>query len=124
MKAMSQRQERMAEVVRQAVARALVDGSVPFFFASEAADAQRARLTVSDVWISADLRVAKCFVSGAGAHSAEIVDGLNASGKSFRKVLAGRLENKYIPTVRFLADEVGEQALDVFSAVRAQEAGE
>jgi|GEM_PF-2024001 len=119
MKAMSQRQERMAEVVRQAVARALVDGSVPLMFD---ADVQTARLTVSDVWISADLRVAKCFVSGAGAAVDEVILGLNASAKGFRKVLAARLANKYIPTVRFLADKQGEQALDAFAAVRAQEA--
>lgn len=118
MKKMSQRQERMAEVVRQVVAQALVDGSVPV----RVDGANIARLTLSDVWISADLRIAKCFVSGAGVAAEAVILQLNASANAFRKILSRRLENKYIPSVRFMADTHGEQALDVFADLRQQEA--
>lgn len=117
MKKMSQRQERMSESVRQVVAQALVDGSVPL----QLDGVNTARLTVSDIWISADLRIAKCFVSGAGAHVETVIEQLNASTGGFRKILARRLENKYIPSVRFMADTNGEKALSAFADLRAQE---
>lgn len=114
MKPMSQRQHRMCEVVRQVVAQTLVDGSVPL-------PGDTSRLTLSDLWISADLRIARCYMAGLGEQKSETLQYLNASHKSFRKILSKRMENKYIPTLEFYEDKDGEQALRVFSALREQE---
>jgi ribosome-binding factor A len=96
MKTMTQRQRQMAEQVRQAVAMALLRGEVM-------STLPLSRLNIVDCWISADLKLARLFVSlPAGMDETETLQIANEQlSGPLRKVLAKNLGAKFIPAVSF-----------------------
>jgi ribosome-binding factor A len=101
MKVMNQRQRQRAEQVRQLVAMALLRGEVH-------STLPLARLAVVDVWVSADLKIARLFLSlPAEMDEKTTLDKANAElSGPLRKLLATQLGGKFTPSITFwpLAD--------------------
>ncbi|HEX2859326.1 MAG TPA: ribosome-binding factor A [Alphaproteobacteria bacterium] len=100
MKAMSQRASRVAEEVRHVVAMALLRGDIPTTLPTRA-------LTVVDVWISADLRLARVFIQvPADADETAFIEAANEQlSKPMRKVLATQAALKSTPAIEFYSAE-------------------
>ncbi len=115
MKKMSQRQIRVAEVVRQSVAGALgqkqthnplIDGII----------------TVSEVWISPDLRHAKvyfgCLTSLSEYSYKDVEKALNEESWAFQKEIASKGTSKYSPKLRFIYDDSIEKAEKIDASIK------
>ncbi|MFZ2586801.1 MAG: ribosome-binding factor A [Alphaproteobacteria bacterium] len=102
MKNMNQRQSKVAEEIRHIVALALLRDDF-------GTDANTSRLTVTTVWASADLRLARVYVAlPLDWNEKETLAELNALvAAPLRKVLAKQLATKYIPSVSFFVSETG-----------------
>ncbi len=100
MKSMTPRQNKVATEVQHICALALVQGRIP-------STLPLARLTITDGWISPDLRLARLYLQvppelNTPAFFAE----LNAqTAKPLRKIIADKLATKYIPSVTFFPTE-------------------
>lgn len=106
----SQRQLRVGEVIRQRLAEFLSrDGLVRDGL--EAKILKKASITVTEVRISPDLRQASAYVMPlGGAHLSEIVAKLNEEAPRLKKAALGDLHLKYVPNIKFIADESFDRA--------------
>ena len=96
----SQRQLRVGELVRHAVADILAHGSV------HDADLEGHIITVPEVRMSPDLKLATIYVMPLGGHDIEIVlAALERNKKFLRGEIAHRVNLKFAPDIRFHADE-------------------
>lgn len=96
----SQRQLRVGEAIRRAMSEALARGEI------HNDDLARLSITVGEVKVSADLRVATAYVlplGGAGAD--EALKALNRSRGEIRHVIARDVSLKFAPELRFMIDE-------------------
>jgi ribosome-binding factor A len=101
----SQRQLRVGEALRHALADTLARGGLR--------DPELANLqaTVTEVRMSPDLRAATAFVVPFGGGDAEaLARDLNRAAGYFRSRLAGSVELRVVPTIRFAPDRSFEQA--------------
>lgn len=100
-KAPSQRQLRVGENVRHALIEVLQRGDV----SDPVLD--KAVVSVSEVRMSPDLKIATCFISPLGPQDAKSVSkALAANAKSIRHAVTPALRGmKYMPAFRFLPDE-------------------
>jgi ribosome-binding factor A len=95
----SQRQLRVGEALRHALAEILVRGGLRD---PELADLQA---TVTEVRMSPDLRAATAFIVPFGGGDAEaLAKALNRAAGFFRARLAGSVELRVAPTIRFAPD--------------------
>src|ERR1700740_2661891 len=100
----SQRQLRVGEALRHALADILARGGLR--------DPELANLqaTVTEVRVSPDLRAATAFVVPlGGGDAAALARDLNRAAGYFRARLAGSVELRMAPTIRFAADRSFEQ---------------
>ncbi len=106
----SQRQLRVGEVIRQRFAEFLSrDGLVRDGL--EAKILKKTSITVTEVRISPDLRQASVYVMPlGGAHLLEIVAKLNEEAPRLKKAALGDLHLKYVPNIKFIADESFDRA--------------
>ncbi len=106
----SQRQLRVGEVIRQRLAEFLSrDGLARDGL--EAKILKKASITVTEVRISPDLRQASVYVMPlGGAHLSEIVAKLNEEVPRLKKAALGDLHLKYVPNIKFIADESFDRA--------------
>src|SRR5437899_8990978 len=96
----SQRQLRVGETVRHAVADILAQGSV------HDADLEGHIITVPEVRMSPDLKLATIYVMPLGGRDTDIViAALERNRKFLRGEVARRVNLKFAPDVRFRADE-------------------
>src|SRR5262249_41629650 len=96
----SQRQLRVAELIRHAVAEALTRGEI--------ADDVIGRhvITVPEVRISPDLRIATIFVMPLGGGDGELViKALAHNARFLRGLVARKVRLKFVPGLRFRLDE-------------------
>ena len=101
----SQRQLRVGETVRHAVADILVDGSV------HDADLEGHIITVPEVRMSPDLRLATIYVMPLGGRDTEIViAALERNKKFLRGEVARRVNLKFAPELRFRVDDRFDEA--------------
>src|SRR6478735_5504396 len=101
----SQRQLRVGETVRHAVADILVDGSV------HDSDLEGHIITVPEVRMSPDLELATIYVMPLGGRDTEIViAALERNKKFLRGEVARRVNLKFAPDVRFRVDERFDEA--------------
>lgn len=98
MKAMSPRQHKVAAVVQQAVAMALLRGDV-------ASTLPLSRLTVADVWLSPDLRLARIYLQVPTEWDMQAtLATVNAEiTRPLRGVLGKAMANKFTPQLEFFA---------------------
>src|ERR1044072_6974411 len=101
----SQRQLRVGETVRHAVADILAHGSV------HDADLEGHIITVPEVRMSPDLKLATVYVMPLGGRDTEIVIAALDRNKKFLRGEVARLINlKFAPDIRFRVDERFEEA--------------
>jgi ribosome-binding factor A len=101
----SQRQLRVAEAVRHAIADILAQGHVhdPVL--------EGHLITVPEVRMSADLRLATIYVMPLGGRgTADVIEALDRNRKFLRGEIARRVNLKFAPDIRFRVDERFDEA--------------
>ena len=105
MKTPSQRQLRVGEMIRHALAEVLSRGDLR--------DPQLANLviTVPEVRMSPDLMIATVYVMPLGGKGQDkVIKALAREAKGLRRELARRVEMKFLPKLRFQLDTTFEEA--------------
>ena len=99
MKELSQRQRRVAELVRQVVAESLFQGLRTPGLAQ--------RVTISHAVVSKDLRHASIYFTPLGDADdvKSLTELLNLEAPAIRQILGRQLSTKYTPKLRFVYDE-------------------
>jgi ribosome-binding factor A len=101
----SQRQLRVAETVRHAVADILAHGNV------HDAELEGHIITVPEVRMSPDLKLATIYVMPLGGRDTEtVIAALERNKKFLRGEIAHRVNLKFAPELRFRADERFDEA--------------
>ena len=101
----SQRQLRVGEQVRHAIAEILAQGSV------HDADLEGHIITVPEVRVSPDLKLATIYVMPLGGRDTEVVlAALERNKKFLRGDVARRVNLKFAPDLRFRVDERFDEA--------------
>ena len=101
----SQRQLRVGELVRHALAEILSRGEV-----NDAVLASHV-ITVPEVRMSPDLRLATAYVMPLGGKDTEpVIEALNRNRKFLRGEVAQRINLRFAPEIRFRVDETFEEA--------------
>lgn len=101
----SHRQLRVAESVRHAIADILAQGQVhdPVL--------ERHLVTVPEVRMSADLKLATIYVMPLGGRdTTDVIDALDRNKKFLRGEIARRVNLKFAPDIRFRVDERFDEA--------------
>ena len=112
----SQRMRRVGEVVRHALADMLARGEV-----SDPVLAGHV-ITVPEVRMSADLKHATAYVMPLGGqHVQAVVVALEHNRKRLRMELARRIDMKFVPELRFRADERFDEAERIDRLLRSPE---
>ncbi|MDD3370299.1 MAG: 30S ribosome-binding factor RbfA [Alphaproteobacteria bacterium] len=97
----SQRQLRVGEEVRHALAQLLMRGDVPW-----PPELKSPTVTVTEVKISPDLQNATAYVMPLGGKNVtEIVRAMNDGVGFFRYAVGKAVSLRYVPTLKFVADE-------------------
>jgi ribosome-binding factor A len=110
----SQRQLRVGETIRHALAEILERGH---FHDPVLLDA---RVTVSEVRISPDLQNATAFVMPLGGHDeATVLESLNKAAPYFRGQVARAVELRRAPTIQFKRDESFDEASKIDRLLRS-----
>ena len=100
----SQRMLRVGELVRHALAQLFARGEI------EDDDLTGAVITVPEVRMSPDLKLASAYVMPLGGERAnEIVAALNRHQRFIRGRIAPELDLKFAPEIRFFVDETFEE---------------
>ena len=101
----SQRQLRVGELVRHAIADILSQGSV------HDADLEGHIITVPEVRMSPDLKLATIYVMPLGGRDTELVlAALDRNKKYLRGEISHRVNLKFAPDIRFRVDERFDEA--------------
>jgi len=115
-KAPSQRQLRVGEEIRHAIAWALERGDV------HDPEVQDVLVTVTEVRISPDLRNATAFVvplgGGAEGDLKKVLGGLNRAVPFLRKVIAKSVHLRTVPRLNFIADTSFDEASHIDQLLR------
>jgi ribosome-binding factor A len=110
----SQRQLRVGELVRHALTEILARGELP-----EPALA-RAFVTIPEVRMSPDLRLATIFVTLHDKRQEKaVLKALDANRKHLRTEVAHRVNLKFAPDVRFLMDDRLDEAARIDALLRS-----
>lgn len=100
----SQRQLRVGELVRHALAQMFSRGEIEDDLIAGAV------ITVPEVRMSADLKLANCYVMPLGGqHAEQIVEALNRHKKFIRGRVAPMIDLKYAPEFRFFVDNTFDE---------------
>lgn len=115
-KAPSQRQLRVGELVRHALAEMLTRGEVhdPIL--------ETTLVTIPEVRMTADLRLATIYVMPLGGKDVDgVLDAFNRNKKFLRGEIAHHVNLKFAPDIRFLADERFGEAERIEKLLRTPE---
>ncbi|WP_240231532.1 30S ribosome-binding factor RbfA [Devosia lacusdianchii] len=111
----SQRMLRVGELVRHALAAMFARGDI------EDDALHGAVITVPEVRMTPDLKIANAYVMPLGGqHAEEIVAALNRHRKFVRGRVAPQINMKYAPEVRFYVDDTFEEAGRIDSLLRSE----
>ncbi|RKF16197.1 30S ribosome-binding factor RbfA [Roseovarius spongiae] len=112
----SQRQLRVGELIRRTLSDVLARGDV------HDAELNRLSVTVGEVRVSPDLKIATAYVLPLGGEGQDEIVGLLARNKGeLRRVIAKKLALKYAPDLRFRLDTTFDQ-MDETRRLFAQDA--
>jgi ribosome-binding factor A len=110
----SQRMLRVGELVRHALADIFARGDI------EDEALVGSVLTVPEVRMTPDLKIAHAYVMPlGGAYAEEIVAALNRHQKFIRGRVAPQINMKYAPEIRFFVDETFEEAGRIDALLRS-----
>jgi ribosome-binding factor A len=111
----SQRQQRVAELVRHALAEVLARGDLldPVLTGHV--------ITVPEVRMSPDLRLATAYVMPLGGRDEpEVLKALERNRKHLRHEVAHRVNLKFAPDLRFRRDETFDEASRIDALLRSE----
>jgi ribosome-binding factor A len=112
----SQRQLRVGELIRHALADVLARGEVP----DEVIVSHT--ITVPEVRMSADLRLATIYVMPLGGRDQQaVLAALERNKKHLRNEIVRRVEMKFAPEIRFRIDERFDEAERIDRLLRSPE---
>jgi len=112
-KPMSQRQLRVGEMVKQALSMILIknEAKVP--------NLETNNITVTEVRMSQDLRIAKAYVLPLGGKNAEeTINILKEYSFLIRKILSQKVMMKFLPKILFRKDESFEYAEKIENLIK------
>ena len=112
-KMVTQRQLRVGEMIKQSLGMIFVrnEAKVP--------NLETNNITVTEVKMSQDLKIAKAFVLPLGGkNSQEIVDTLKEFSFVIRKVLSKKITMKYLPKLLFVKDESFDYAEKIENLIK------
>ncbi|CAA0111051.1 Ribosome-binding factor A [Starkeya nomas] len=110
----SQRQLRVGELVRHALAEILARGDLPDPALS------RVIITVPEVRMSPDLKIATCYVMPLGGKDPKAaIDALATDAKPLRGEIGRRVELKFVPELRFRIDTSFEEGARIDALLRS-----
>ncbi|MVT00864.1 30S ribosome-binding factor RbfA [Devosia marina] len=110
----SQRMLRVGELVRHALAGLFARGDI------EDEALAGAVVTVPEVRMTPDLKIANAYVMPlGGTHAEEIVAALNRHRKFIRGRVAPQIDLKYAPEIRFFVDDTFEEASRIDALLRS-----
>ena len=111
----SQRQQRVAELVRHALAEVLQRGDIQDPVLGSHV------VTVPEVRISPDLKLATAYVMPLGGQDeAPVIAALERHRKVLRQEVARRVNLKYAPELRFRRDETFDEAARIDRLLRSE----
>ena len=111
----SQRQQRVAELVRHALAEVLQRGDIQ----DEVLTGHV--ITIPEVRMSPDLRLATAYVMPLGGRDeGPVLEALNRNRKALRAEVAHRVNLKFAPDLRFLRDETFDEAAPIDALLRTE----
>jgi ribosome-binding factor A len=112
----SQRQLRVGELIRHAIAEVLARGDVPDPVLSSHP------ITVPEVRMSPDLRLATAYVMPLGGRDQKaVMEALERNRKQLRTEVVRKVNLKFAPDVRFLIDERFDEAERIEKLLRSPE---
>lgn len=110
----SQRMLRVGELVRHALSALFARGDI------EDEALSGAVVTVPEVRMTPDLKIANAYVMPlGGAHAEEIVAALNRHRKFIRGRVAPQIDLKFAPEIRFFVDDTFEEAGRIDALLRS-----
>ena len=111
----SQRQQRVAELVRHALAEVLQRGDIQDEVLTSHV------VTIPEVRMSPDLRLATAYVMPLGGRDERpVLEALNRNRKVLRAEVAHRVNLKFAPDLRFLRDETFDEAARIDALLRTE----
>lgn len=111
----SQRQQRVAELVRHALSEVLTRGDLPDPVLTSHV------VTIPEVRMSPDLKLATAYVMPLGGRDEDAVLGaLDRSRKVLRGEVARRVNLKFAPDLRFRRDESFDEAARIDALLRSE----
>ncbi|MGD9737811.1 MAG: 30S ribosome-binding factor RbfA [Bauldia sp.] len=112
----SQRALRVGELVRHALAEILTRGEV------HDPDIEGMTITIPEVRMSPDLRLATCYVMPLGAGDAgKAVEALDRNRRYLRGAVAKRVNLQFSPDIRFRVDETFAEGARIDALLRSPE---
>ncbi|KMO18246.1 ribosome-binding factor A [Methylobacterium platani JCM 14648] len=110
----SQRQQRVAELVRHALAEVLSRGDIQDPVLSQHV------ITVPEVRMSPDLKLATAYVMPLGGQDERpVIEALERNKKVLRQEVARRVALKFAPDLRFRRDETFDEAARIDRLLRS-----
>ena len=111
----SQRQQRVAELVRHALAEVLSRGDIQDDVLT------RNVITIPEVRMSPDLKLATAYVMPLGGRDEDaVLKALDKNKKGLRQEVARRVNLKFAPDLRFLRDESFDEAARIDALLRSE----
>ena len=111
----SQRQQRVAELVRHALAEVLSRGDLQDDVLTKNV------ITIPEVRMSPDLKLATAYVMPLGGKDeAAVIKALDKNKKVLRQEVARRVNLKFAPDLRFLRDESFDEAARIDALLRTE----
>lgn len=112
----SQRQQRVAELIRHAVAEILTRGNIQDAVLSDHV------VTVPEVRMSPDLKLATIYIIPLGGKDeGPVLKALEKHKKYLRHEVAKRVNLKFAPELRFRRDDTFDEASRIDSLLRSEE---
>ena len=110
---LSQRQLRVGEMIKQALGNIFMKGE------AKLPNIETSNITVTEVRMSPDLKIAKAYVLPLGGKNAEeIIDVLKEYSFLIRKILSQKVEMKFLPKILFRKDESFEYAEKIENLIK------
>lgn len=111
----SQRQQRVAELVRHALAEVLSRGDLQDDVLTKNV------ITIPEVRMTPDLKLATAYVMPLGGRDREaVLKALDRNKKVLRQEVARRVNLKFAPDLRFLQDESFDEAARIDALLRSE----
>ncbi len=111
----SQRQQRVAELVRHALAEVLARGDIQDDVLTGHV------ITIPEVRMSPDLKLATAYVMPLGGRDERaVLEALSRNRKVLRSEVAHRVNLKFAPDLRFLRDETFDEAARIDALLRSE----